>query len=742
MNTLRQLAARIARQCAVAVACAFNAVCAMQRCCAPPSPRKFEIKFALRRIGIPAGFAVCILVFAGLAANDAQAQTCPTGEAFQNGACAVCPSGQGVFPDGKCYNCNSVDLAILTGGVCTCSEGDDFVLFGSYNTVSCYPQNIANAYAKCASVNYGPSVGNHDQAHRHTCRVPTRDADQSANHLRCYLDNTADTVSPHCTDVFGPDLAIPQKPTDGSAPRYVFNCDPDGDNGLIPATINTIGATACTCPAGQTLQDDVCTCPVGQSLQYGVCIVPGVASCRGLTPATSYDSTAGDCVACPAGQGVLANGTCDACPSGQGVLANGTCGACTGGQEKIDGICKCPAGTGNIPLFGAPVCYQQIVKDASDKCIASKHSLERIVSDRVAPFFACYIKNRNANSDPTSSGQTADVEQCFFPDEIIDSSPTARLCSEVFGPNFAFPQKPPGGQERYVFNCDPDGDNGLIPATINTIGATECTCPAGQSLQYGVCIVPGVESCRGLTPATSYDSTAGACVACISGQGVLANGTCGVCPSGEGIRADSTCGSCPDLQEIVNGFCECPAGFGVVDFNTGSDFDLDFLVCYPKQIADRGRICGDRGYSPSYGPQNSQYSRSFCTIPIKNAASESNGDFPNCVFYDAAGSINSIFCSTVFGPDFAIPQKPTDGSDPRYVFNCDPDGDNGLIPATINTIGATECACAIGGQTLQDDVCACPVGHSPPRRRLRRLPRRTHPTRTAFAPSAPPDTSH
>ena len=87
MNTLRQLAARIVRQCAVAVACAYDAICGMHRCCPtpppPPPPRKFEIKFALRRIrnGILAGFAVCVLTLAGiLATPDAFAADGPSDE--------------------------------------------------------------------------------------------------------------------------------------------------------------------------------------------------------------------------------------------------------------------------------------------------------------------------------------------------------------------------------------------------------------------------------------------------------------------------------------------------------------------------------------------------------------------------------------------------------------------------------------------------------------------------------------
>ena len=325
MNTLRQLAARIARQCAASVACAFNAVCAMQRCCAPsPSSRKFEIKFALRRIrnGIPAGFAVCILVLAGLAANDAQAQTACIGGQEINGQCE-CPTGE---------------VAI-----------ENFIL-----GFVCYSQTQADLANKCSASGNGGTSRTISNNHFIVCNMLSRNANfgpassgSQADLDQCWPAEIHD-IAPDtrlCSEVFGPDFAFPQKPPGGQE-RYIFNCDPDGDNGLIPATINTIGATECTCPAGQTLQDDVCACPVGQSLQYGVCIVPGVASCRGLTPATSYDSTADACVACIAGQGVLANGTCDASARpDRAFLPTEPAAPAPADRKSIDGVCQCPAGT-------------------------------------------------------------------------------------------------------------------------------------------------------------------------------------------------------------------------------------------------------------------------------------------------------------------------------------------------------------------------------------------------------------
>ena len=42
---------------------------------------------------------------------------------------------------------------------------------------------------------------------------------------------------------------------------------------------------------------------------------------------------------------------------------------------------------------------------------------------------------------------------------------------------------------------------------------------------------------------------------------------------------------------------------------------------------------------------------------------------------------------------FPAPTLAADGATLRFVYDCDPKGENGLIPATANTILATECGC-------------------------------------------------
>ena len=243
MNTLRQLAARIARQCAVAAACAFNAVCAMQRCC-PPPPRNFEIKFALRRIGILAGFAVCILT---LAAPDAQAQTsCDEGERAVTG----------------------------TSG-------------GGQPATDCFSDTIADYGDACAAAKWNLQLLGQGTLF---CEIGYRTKNEKDQGLigtsSCQLTSPI-PIGSLCTAVFGDP---PQFPTasgnaeDDRNVRFVYNCDPDGESGLIPATINTIGATECVCPSGQGVRaNGTCgACSTGQVVQSGVCVdCPAESVARG-----------------------------------------------------------------------------------------------------------------------------------------------------------------------------------------------------------------------------------------------------------------------------------------------------------------------------------------------------------------------------------------------------------------------------------------------------------------------------
>ena len=92
---------------------------------------------------------------------------------------------------------------------------------------------------------------------------------------QCHLSGGA---WPQCADAFGAGLEFPP-PTlsaTGATLRFVYNCDPTGKAGFVPAAANTIGGTECVCaaPGG-------CGCPDGEELVGGVCLPSAVADqCR------------------------------------------------------------------------------------------------------------------------------------------------------------------------------------------------------------------------------------------------------------------------------------------------------------------------------------------------------------------------------------------------------------------------------------------------------------------------------
>ena len=566
-----------------------------------------------------------------------------------------------------------------------------------------------------------------------TCAIRFRlyaDSDEDgrdSNKQECTLDSE-NLIHVYCTELFGDPLQFPVSESDYWNDRRLFvaNCSRGGSiPGGIPATINTISATECTCG--------------------------GASGHVGDWP---------DCT-CIAGQGVLANGTCGVCPSGQGVLADGTCGACTGGAEGIDGVCQCPAGyVDNTNPFSSTKCIPQMVQDRIDKCnaITDEHS-SKVTEASVPGVFTCDILTRDVNFDSsTSTNNRAEASSCVINDLNRDDYPDIDylLCSAAFGPDLAFPQKPTDGSDpRYVFNCDPDGDNGLIPATINTFGATECACPAGQILQNDVCAV---------CPAGHIPQD-GACAVCPAGQIVL-NNACAVCADGEIVyRGVCTDASVLELSgkaltlynllvaRVTLGNVNLPAYLysleqfqqGILDRHNGVanylgdllQYETSGLYGYRPFLID-SQTAGFGNYSPN---TPGEIDRILSQIPVHTSGSSSapfgsqacqnagwifsaddGGSSCGVPLTLSSGAVfnrchlsgsDSPQCSAVFGSTvnyFPSPTLSADGATLRFVYNCDPDGSKELIPATINTIGATECACLITGAPAEDGACACPPG--------------------------------
>ena len=483
-----------------------------------------------------------------------------------------------------------------------------------------------------------------------------------------------------CRHYFGDTLQhLPQKTEENKDSCFASHCP----GGSEPSGVNMNGETECSCPAGKELEGGVCTCTSGASLPDGSCVVT-----------------------CPAGQ-FLRDGEC-ACPAGQ-ILQDGACVACPLEQAAFHG--RCIAGNTHTPesnrfnerlrvaadtfrnnnapatalaldamraavlaRFDGDPNYYDLVADR-DKGMGDELSVQGplyILQDHLAIIDAANFSNlhlddadfdddnpyelsRILSYTPTfpdaadecwsagwgfsadgpgscgvpltlSGGATS--EQCYLYKEFEDDSP---LCAEVFGATvnyFPAPVVSLATTLRFVYNCDPEGSNGLIPATVNTVGATECACPIGASVMDGVCHCP-------------------------DGEGVLADGmTCGMCP-GDLVVRDRVCA--PTTEHL----CATSKGW---TYNESDD------SCGIKVTLSGGAVSNKCHMTGSLSPQ----------------------------------------CATVFGSLEGIPQSVSNsaaGIGSPFIYNCDPEGSNGLLPATINTIGATACKCPLG-EEFKDGACA------------------------------------
>ena len=382
------------------------------------------------------------------------------------------------------------------------------------------PPCVVDPKEKCELANWGYT------AVLETCNISSYVGTDPANagYSNCQTPDTPANlgfVTPLCSDAFGANFDFPTQPTTGdTSPYYPYNCDPDGTRGLIPATANTIGATECACAdAGKT--------KVGGS-QVGV----------GGSTVT-----------------VTAGGIC--VPAALAVGAQKCLDAGRTFSEEDGGTCGVA-----ITLSGGTV------------------------------YGKCHL-----------------------------SGPDSPQCADVFGADLKFPPASINGP--FIYNCDLAGNAELFPATVNTIGATKCSCPSGKILEGGVC------------------------AACPVGQGVLDDGTCGACPAGR----------------ILEGG-----------------------VCVSAKASDRCTAANWR----------LQPTVKTCILNFYEGTRANSGNVDCRTPETPVGFVTHLpFCADVFGPNFDFPTKPTTGdTSPYYPYNCDPDGTRGLIPAKANTIGATECVCA------------------------------------------------
>ena len=512
-----------------------------------------------------------------------------SGQIIQDGICTTCPTGQGILADGSCGACTGGQE--VQNGVCACPTAGHELQDGT-----CAP---TTEYL-CATSKFWVYDGSDD-----SCAISSESPSGVVSN-KCYMSGS---LSPQCATIFGSNENIFQYDADhGDTRPLVYNCDPQGTTGLIPATINTIMATECKCPLGQELNNSGVCAPIQ-------------------------------------------------CPEGQGLFVDGLYGASAGCYDEKD-------------VASAEDCRAKdwVVRTAGDPV--------RLICD--IPFIR-YVAS-GANREDTS---------CIInPRE----STVINRCRDLFGNPSQFPPATGDTDEDrkpYVTHCNVEGTiPGAIPATINLTGAKECSCDSAAGF------VGEYPNCACLTGQGVQD---GVCAACPTGQGVLADGTCGVCTGGEGILADQTCGACPAGAAAVSGVCRCSGGQG-----EGLRADNTCGACPVGQEPIDG-VClagAGRGLCVTVGWSFSADAGGSCGVLLTLAG----GAAPDRCYVSGAAKPQ---CEEVFGSTvnyFPAPTVAADGTTLRFVYNCDPDGENGLIPATANTIAATECGCG-SGASLFNDAC-------------------------------------
>ena len=498
-----------------------------------------------------------------------------------------------------------------------------------------------------------------------------------------------------CSAVFGENYAFPH--TD-AAVVYYFNCDPDGETGLLPAAANTTGATECSCA------DPAQTSP---------------RTSAGLVPDTNL--------------AVYHYGAC--LPAAEGNCANA-------GWRRDGNQCRLP-----VNLNGTPYDFCYLSGTAAPQCA----DIPAIGDDFNFPAFSpAYCRQHGGVSFTDGNGVNACVtpeEKCQMTDgwqltgdlcvysavngldtRIVNSETDERSsvcafaaragiprCREWFGPNLDFPATRAG---VYVFNCDPNNQRGLIPARENTVGATACACadPDGVRLGDEPHQFDGNIRIRGHCAQVSAAGQR----ECEDAGWRFAAGQCGI-PTSLGGRDYDFCHAHVDGGTVpLSGSAvpQCAAVFGAGfsfpafpdgrrcgdrlanDSNEGGEC-LSVAQCRAlekvpydppnagqRQCVTRAEKCALSGWD--LGPH-----MEFCRITPKAAEDRIVDNF-DCGLdqaYIDRRSSESYLCSAAFGEDLDFPVRTDENAGARWVFNCDPDGENGMIPARENTIGATECRC-------------------------------------------------
>ena len=464
----------------------------------PPPPRKFEIKFALRRIGILAGFAVCILT---LAAPDAQAQT-------------------------------------------SCEAGERAIKHRDIDFYICLPDAAADIADDCIAAEWGVSwfgaeVGCaiNSRLHYLTTRLTSAE---------CYFHGTE--RAPSCADMYGDPPQFPKKADfpDLGNKQFVANCSRDGTiSGAIPPGINMNGETECTCDnaSGYAGNWPNCVkCSDNHTIFGGVCLPDSGDDFGELSDAVLCKAFGGrvfkDTLPPEAEQlkrGV--EGEAGAIPAPSPAVISVLVAMTNAIQAKFRGDVAAVSAflsrydTGGADynadayiriVFRANLAYgtgtfldgnsnelarilDRVLVRSPDKCVGANNSDALCVLDDEADsagvlpcqgqfqrLWACHNAGWSVSvNNGGSCGVLLTLAGGTTSDQCNLSGSASPQCDDVFGADVDFPAptlSTDGATLRFVYNCDPDGESGLIPATANTIAATECGCESGASVFSDVCI--------------------------------------------------------------------------------------------------------------------------------------------------------------------------------------------------------------------------------------------------------------
>ena len=457
--------------------------------------------------------------------------------------------------------------------------------------------------------------------------------------------------------------AISVGATFGDIDECAANPNPCGTNS---ACANLPGSFSCTCAEGfYSGTEDGRDCEASEAV------------CNGRTPPEFYDSADAKCVARTVCQGEeewqSADNTCACLAPNESVVSalesteeckapdESVCEAlskfydssapacvdflvCDGGKvlREEDNTCNCPSGEEFVNVSsgnGRNACIPADKAEVAQKC---RDALWPVYNIGVSDddILTCEVRTQAAGSSV--------YDFCVIHEDISNDLLNPK-CADAYGDPPQFPTATGTDDQRnFVWNCS-QGEriDGALPALANTISATECGCDnvGGYAGNY-----PNCEAC--------------------TGGRVVINNAC-ACPPAMIVVDDMCVAGCPSGEELIGSACVASA---VV------------------------KKCEDTGWALSAAEGS-------CGILVTLSGGAA---WDKCYFSGESTPQSPPQCAEVFGGTvnyFPSPILAADGATTlRFIYDCDPNGERGgMIPATANTIMATECGCDSG--TLRPGAC-------------------------------------